>query len=118
MRSFPNIRYGTDRYPEKVARRLRAVNIAAWLAAFVPGCFAIVRFLDPERWHRGITDALIAAAIAAIPLLHRFGSLLAPLVLVAIVYAHLFRLDYEAGTGFGAHTGYLTAAALGMVLVG
>jgi adenylate cyclase len=118
LRLLPNIRYGTEGYPEKVARRLRAVNIAAWLAALVPGYFAAVRFLNPERWEWGIVNALFAIGIAAIPLLHRFGPLVAPLVLCAIAYAHLFRIDYDAGTGFGGHVGYLTAAALGMVLLG
>jgi hypothetical protein len=32
-RFLPNIRYGMEGYPEKVARRLRATNFAAWLAA-------------------------------------------------------------------------------------
>ena len=32
-RFLPNIRYGTERYPEKIARRLRALNVAAWLCA-------------------------------------------------------------------------------------
>jgi adenylate cyclase len=30
---FPGIAYGTKEYPEKIARRLRAVNIAAWSMA-------------------------------------------------------------------------------------
>jgi adenylate cyclase len=112
------IAFGTERYPEKVARRLRAVNITAWLAALLPACFTIIRLLDAERWHWAIVNASFAIGLAAIPLLHRFGPQVGPMVLVVIGYAHLFRLDYEAGTGFGAHLGYLTAAALGMVAVG
>jgi len=118
MRFFPNIRYGTEQYPEKIARRLRAVNISCWLAAIVPACFAIVRFLDPERWEWGIGNALFAIAIATIPLLHRFGPTVAPLVLCAVVYAHLFRLTSLLGTGYGGYVGFLTAAALGMLLIG
>jgi hypothetical protein len=37
-RLIPNIRYGTERYPEKVARRLRAMNIAVWTAAALAAC--------------------------------------------------------------------------------
>ncbi|MBI3759364.1 MAG: hypothetical protein HY269_06370, partial [Deltaproteobacteria bacterium] len=58
MRFFPNIRYGTERYPEKVARRLRAVNIAAWLAAATIALLAFARLTDPERWQFGAVTVL------------------------------------------------------------
>ena len=73
MRLLPNIRYGTESYPEKVARRLRAVNITAWFAAAVILFFALARLTDPVRWPFGVVTALFAVAIAAVPLLHRFG---------------------------------------------
>jgi hypothetical protein len=47
MHVFPNIRYGTDRYPDRVARRLRVVNIVAWGAAAITTFFAVLRFFDP-----------------------------------------------------------------------
>ncbi len=34
MGLFAGIRYGTERYPEKVARRLRAVNITRLTGRF------------------------------------------------------------------------------------
>jgi len=49
LRLLPNIRYGTERYPEKVARRLRALNITTWIAAVVASGFAIVQSLDPTH---------------------------------------------------------------------
>ena len=117
-RFLPNIRYGTERYPEKVGRRLRAVNITAWLGATAIGFFAIMRLLDPVLWTPGIETALIAIGIACIPLLHRFGPLAAPLALIAVAYVHLFRVVTTVGTGDGAYLGYITAAALGMLLIG
>jgi hypothetical protein len=36
-RLLPDIRFGTERYPEKVARRLRTVNIGTRIAA---ACYA------------------------------------------------------------------------------
>jgi adenylate cyclase len=45
---FPGIAYGTRDYPEKIARRLRAVNIAAWSMASATLFFATLRFLDPR----------------------------------------------------------------------
>jgi adenylate cyclase len=46
MRLMPNIRFGTEGYPEKVARRLRATNIAAWIGAATLGLFAVLRFVQ------------------------------------------------------------------------
>ena len=116
----PNIRYGTERYPEKVARRLRAVNIAAWAGAAVPAYFAVLRFLDPApgMFRRGLINVLFAVGVASIPLLHRFSPLAGPLALTAIVYALLFRTVYQVGTGGGAYLHYLTATALGVLLIG
>jgi adenylate cyclase len=120
LRFVPNIRYGTEGYPEKVARRLRAVNIAAWIAALGPAYFAILRFLDPApgMFRRGVINAGLAVCLASIPLLHRFSPLAAPLVFIAFAYAALFRTSYQIGTGGGAYLYYLTATALGVLLIG
>jgi adenylate cyclase len=37
MRLLPNIRLGAERYPEKVARRLRTLNIGTWIAGATHG---------------------------------------------------------------------------------
>jgi adenylate cyclase len=98
-----NIRFGTERYPEKVARRLRAVNIACWSGAMVGAYFAIVRLIDPApgMFRRGLINAVPAVGLALLPLLHRFSPLAAPLALVAITYVFLFRTVYQVGTGAG-----------------
>ena len=120
LRYLPNIRFGTERYPEKVARRLRAMNIAAWICAAQAGFFAILRMLDPApgMFRRGLINAGIAAAFAALPLLHRFSPLAAPLVFLAFAYAIIFRSAYQIGTGGGGYMFYLTATALIVLLIG
>jgi adenylate cyclase len=117
MRLLPNIRFGTERYPEKVARRLRAVNVAAWLAVIVPFCFLFVRSLE-GRWLLAVENAFSAAAFASVPLLHRFGQAVAPTVLSILVYIHIFRVVALNGTGDGAWLTYLTATALAFLLLG
>lgn len=112
------IAFGTERYPEKVARRLRAVNVAACGAAVVPLTFGLLRVTDPERWMFGLGTVTIGIAILATPLLHRFGSLAAPLALSLLVYGHIFRIVYTSGTSDGAHMAFLTAAGVGLLLVG
>jgi adenylate cyclase len=99
MRFVPNIRFGTDGFPETVARRLRATNIAAWSGAALTAFFAVWRLLDGSaHWKYA---ALVAFAYGLVPLLHRFGPLTAPLALVAIAYTWLFWITSIVGFDSG-----------------
>jgi adenylate cyclase len=120
LRWVPNIRYGTEAYPEKVARRLRAFNIAVWLAAVVPASMAFVRFIDagPGKWKVAAIDAVVAIPYASMPLLHRFGALVSPLVFVAVGYAVIFWVSSLVGTNGGTQIAYFTATALGILIIG
>jgi signal transduction histidine kinase len=116
IRLIPNIRYGTEQYPEKVARRLRATNIAAWIGAAVAAVHAVLRFFEGvAHWKYA---ALVALGFAVLPLLHRFGPLAAPLALIAIAYTWIFWVTSVVGTDGGSSFFYLAAAALGILLVG
>jgi adenylate cyclase len=116
MRFVPNIRYGTERYPEKVARRLRATNIGAWIGAATLGLFAVLRFVQGfAHWKLA---ALVGVAFGLTPLLHRFGPLAAPLALTAIVYAWGFWLSINGGVANGTTFIYFMAGALGILLIG
>ena len=116
MRFVPNIRYGTEEYPEKVARRLRAVNVYTWILSAILALFAVLRFLDGSaHWKYA---AVVAGLYALVPLLHRFGPMVAPLALVAIGYTWLFWISLIVGIDGGILLFYLTAAALGILLIG
>jgi adenylate cyclase len=116
MRFIPNTRFGTEGYPEKVARRLRATNIAACIGAGAVGFFAIWRFLQGlPQWKY---PALVALAFAVSPLLHRFGPLTAPLALTAIAYVWAFWISFTGGVVDGTTFLYFTAGALAILLVG
>lgn len=120
MPLLPGISYGTEVYPEKVARRLRAVNIAAWSIASTTLFFAILRFLDPrpEMLSRALANLGATFVLASLPLLHRFGPLVAPLALIGFVYVFLIYVVTQVGMDGGAWLAYLSAAALAMLLVG
>src|SRR5262245_49385571 len=123
MRFLPNIRYGTENYPEKVARRLRAVNISAWIAAIfaIIGLgFSVARLFDgtPGIWKVAAINALGALFFASVPLLHRFGQRSAALTMMFVGYASLFILISLAGTGSGLSRFYLVTAALTVVFFG
>ena len=117
MRLIPNIRYGTERYPEKVARRLRAFNFTVWLAAIVPSCMVFVRFFD-GKLRVAAMDVLVAATYVSMPLLHRFGPLVAPLVFVVISYSVMFWVASLVGTNGEERLGFLVATALGILIIG
>ena len=109
--------YGTERYPEKVARRLRAVNVAVLIAAIASSFFTIQRLLagPPGQWRYPAIGTLV---FLSIPLLHRFGQLAAPLALLGFGYVWIFWLSSTVGTDGGTYFFYLTAAALGILVFG
>ena len=120
MHLFPGIAYGTKEYPEKIARRLRAVNIAAWSMASGTLFFTILRFLDPrpEMLSRALINLAATIILASLPVLHRFGPLAAPLALIGFVYAFLIYVVTQVGMDGGSWLAYLSATALAMLLVG
>jgi adenylate cyclase len=120
LRLLPNIRYGTERYPESVARRLRALNIATWISSAVASVFAIVQFLDPAPglWKVAAINALAAFVCAAIPLLHRFGQLAAALAFNIILYVYFFVIIFLLGTGTGMQFYYLVGTATFFLFLG
>jgi adenylate cyclase len=111
---LPNIRYGTERYPEKVARRLRAVNITTWAAASFAATFAIMQVIDGRSGLGQVAaiNAFDAVMWASLPLLHRFGPRIAAVVLALTIYtSHLIVISLlGAATGMAMH--YMVAIAL------
>jgi signal transduction histidine kinase/CheY-like chemotaxis protein len=118
VRFLPDIRYGTENYPEKVARQLRARNLtttcAAAGAALGFAFYVVVEFLDPKPglWKVGVINALAALIWASVPLLHRFGTLWGALTLTLTVHAYFFSLTWLIGTGSGLQMCYLMVGAL------
>jgi adenylate cyclase len=120
MRLLPDIRYGTRRYPENVARRLRSLNMATWIAAAVAVIYSVAQFLDstPGLWKVAGVNAIGALILTALPLLHRFGALAAPIGLIVTTYAYFFLVCSMIGTASGMEMYYPIAAALGVLLLG
>ena len=120
MRYWPPIAFGTERYPEKVARRLRALNITAWIASPVAAAFALFQAIDDfERLEILVAINVIDAIVwAAVPLLHRYSSSAGALVLAGSVYISNFALTSALGTGSGIHLYYIAAAALTVLFLG
>jgi adenylate cyclase len=119
MRLHSIIRYGTERYPEKVARRLRALNIASWIASATHTAYALILLFDPAlRWNLAIANAIGALMYASIPLLHRLGSLAGPIATIVLLYADMLLYIWLIGTGIGIQFYYLLAVALSVLYLG
>jgi len=120
LRLLPNISYGTEGYPEKVARRLRAVNLASWIVAVVVLGFAVVQFLAPTpgAWKAAAVNAVAAPMFALVPLLHRFGPSASAALTLIFAYTYLFLLLWLIGTGTGMQMYYLVGAGLTFLFFG
>jgi adenylate cyclase len=121
LRLIPNIRYGTEGYPDKVARRLRALNIATWSGSALILFFGVLRYFDkttPFTWQLAVVNLTTAPILAALPLLHRFGSAAAPFALTLIGDGFLYFVSTRLGTGTGVFFYYSSFTALGILFLG
>ena len=120
LRLIPNIRFGTERYPEKVARRLRLANIAAWVGALITAGAAVRQYTGtyPGSWKLAAVNAAAALVFMAIPLLHRYGPLTAAVALFITGYAATFALTMLMGTESGVYRYFQLFPALVVLLIG
>ncbi|HKH34229.1 MAG TPA: adenylate/guanylate cyclase domain-containing protein [Beijerinckiaceae bacterium] len=112
--------YGTARYPPKVRRRLKILNVMASLIAIFSAIFAATYALEDfaaYRWAVAINLALVAAAVAA-PLLHRYSEIAGAMLIMAAEYAGLFALVALLGRGSGIHLNIVVAAAVAFAVLG
>jgi len=119
MLVLPNIRFGTEGYPEKVARRLRTLNFGTWTAAAGHGLYAVLTLFDyAELWWLVIAHIVLMLLFASAPLLHRVNSLAAPVAVLCLFYADMLVLAWIFGTGTGVPFVLLAGAALAVLYFG
>ncbi|BCH31136.1 adenylate cyclase [Mesorhizobium sp. L-8-10] len=120
MRLLSVIGYGTSDYPEEIARRLRVLNIAAFMATVLTAGFAASFFASgaPDLLIVGTANAVVAIILATVPLLHRFGALVGPLTVGVVANAAIFIICSMVGTDTGMPIQYLALMAVMIVVVG
>ena len=116
MRWFLKIvTYGTEGYPEKLARGLRVLN-----ATTLGGSVFVLGFALYDSvaglWTLATINVLTALFLIATPLWHRVGPLAAPLAYIVGTYTAVFVICSMLGTDSGMQVQYLAIAA-GFVLV-
>ncbi len=113
-RVLPTIRFGTVRYPEKVARRLRVVNATAFALVAISLGFVVAHMINPNPglWPPSLVHLGAALGFSAVPLMHRWGPSLGASLLIAVGLADISGLCLIFGTGSGLHFWALLVPAL------
>lgn len=106
-------------YADSAARQYRVLAIAAWLAVLVCVDFVALQLITGVwTWQIISINALAAMIFAAVPWLHRFGALVAPLTFIGAAYITVFVSCWDAGTGTGSQFFFLVGACLVVLLLG
>ena len=109
--------YGTESYPEKVARGLRILNAASLGSAVFALGFALYDAVA-GLWTLVTINLLYAIFMVGIPLWHRLGPLAAPIAFVVATYTTIFVICSMLGTDSGMQVQYLAVAAGTVLVVG
>ena len=104
---------------ETVARHLRVLTVTARIGAAVGLFFGIQGLIVGQDvlWIPMLNLAS-GAIFLMIPLLYRFGELVAPLVFFFVAYTSITVLCWHLGTGSGLPFYYLVAATLMVLILG
>lgn len=106
-------------YANRVARRLRLLNINAAMAVIVSGSYGVLGVLAGAGLSRAqVINAVTAVIFATVPLLHRFGELVAPLTFICAAYVSIFAIGWTVGTASGLQFFFLVVACLVVLQLG
>jgi adenylate cyclase len=119
MRLLSDIRFGTERYPEKVARRLRTVNFGTRIAAAGHALFfAVTLVYFPRLWWLVFVHTVMTLLFAGVPLLHRLGPRAGGVTTLVVFTSELLVFTYLIGTGAGIQFHFLLVVALTVLYLG
>lgn len=112
--------YGTEGYPPHVRRRLKIMNVTAYVIALFTLVYAFQQmFLDFQTWKPVIIINFLMALVAlSVPFLHRFGELVGPMAILVSELLGIFILTSYVGRDTGLHMQYFAAPAAFFVILG
>ncbi|MET0896913.1 MAG: adenylate/guanylate cyclase domain-containing protein [Mycobacterium sp.] len=106
-------------YADSVLRRFRVLKITTWISAAVSASFGAWQTLGGFGvWQLGLINVATGLIFLAIPLLNRFGELVAPLTFIAVAYGSIFFITCNLGTDSGLQFYYLVAASVLVLVLG
>jgi adenylate cyclase len=111
---------GRDRhYNARAARRVRVLNINVAMAVVVCASFAVIGiWAGPAMWPTQTINLFAAATFASVPLLQRFGDLVAPLTFILSANVVVLLICWSIGTGSGTQLYFVTNASLVVLQLG
>ena len=106
-------------WAEAATRKQRVLNIATWLAAAVTFGIGMLQMITGVAvWRIGFINLGTATIFLLIPLLHRFGEIVAPLTFVFCAYFSLTVVGWQIGTDTGLQFYYIVSASLAVLVLG
>jgi adenylate cyclase len=100
-------------------QRQRLLSVAAVIAGAVTAGFGIMQLIFSQSFgYLGFVNLGTAAFFAVVPLLYRFGELIAPLAFITVAYAATTFLCWHLGTGTGVQFYFLIAAVAAVMVLG
>ncbi len=104
---------------ERIARRRRILQLSTSMAMAISVSFGVLQLVvAPQLWWAGVINLVGAVIYAAIPYLHRFGELVAPLTFIGTAYVSIFIVCWILGTGSGLQLYFLVSACLVVLQLG
>lgn len=110
--------YAEGAIPEADRRRLRLVSLAAYASAAVSFGFAVIGLVFGGPHQVMVVNVVSGAALALVPLLGRFGTLVAPTAFFAVATVTQWSLCVLLGEGVGLLYYYLVMAVGVPMIVG
>ena len=106
-------------WADAVTRPQRVLTFATWIAAGITATLGVLQTVTGDRvLYIGLINLATALVFLAIPLLHRFGNIIAALVFVVVAYGSLTFVGSQIGTDSGVQFYYLVSASLAVLVLG
>jgi adenylate cyclase len=114
------IEYGTSGYDRETKRRLKILNVVAYLVAFFTLVYAIQQMLVDLRLLAPVImlNLAIVAIALLVPLAHRINDIAGALLIAVTEYIALFLFTHYLGRTSGVHIQYFAAPAAFFVIFG
>ncbi len=114
------IAYGTETYPRTVRRRLRIMNMIAYMIAFFTLIYALqyAALGLMQYWIMVVINLAIVGIALCVPLCHRFNEILGGLLLIGTEFFALIIFTGLLGQLSGVHVQYFAFAAAPFVVLG
>jgi adenylate cyclase len=114
------IEYGTDGYDRQTKRRLKILNVVAYLIALITLVYAIQQMFVDIRLLAPVIVLNLAIVVIAllVPFAHRINDIAGALLIAVTEYIALFLFTLYLGRTSGVHIQYFCAPAAFFVIFG